>query len=84
MDFMVYFAGGQESDEALAIMDKWGVKDDDPVTNFPIWKVSILSIADLLELTKELGLISFKTYLPNINGDEPIIELIIAKEKNLC
>lgn len=81
---MVYFAGGQESDEAIATMDKWGVQDDDPVTNFPIWKVSILSIADLLELTKELGLISFKTYLPNINGDEPIIELVIDKEKNLC
>lgn len=84
MDFVVYFAGGKESDEDLSIMDKWGSQEDDPVCNFPIWKVSILSINDLFELTKELGLISFKTFLPNINGDEPIIELVIDKDEKLC
>ena len=80
MDFIVYFAGEKYSEEQGLIMDKWGTHDADSQT----WLVSVLSINDLLELVKELDLITFQTYLPFVNGSEPLIELIIAKEKNLC
>lgn len=80
MDFIVYFAGEDYAQREMDIMGKWGTHDEESQT----WLVSILKTDDLFELCRELGLVTFKTYLPFVNGDEPLIELIIAKEKNLC
>lgn len=84
MDFIIYFVGGRETQEEVDIMDKWGELEIDPSFDSQMWKVSLLSIEDLFKLCNELGLITFQTYLPHVNGDAPLIELIVARQEELC
>jgi hypothetical protein len=84
MDVITYFVGRKQTEAEAEIMHKWGTMEIDPVCDSPIWKVSLLSINDLFTLCNELDLITFRTYLPEVNGAEPILEFILAQNEELC
>lgn len=65
------------------MLDKLGTRQIEDGYNFPLWEINFNTIEGLFATAKKLGLISIKAYLPNVNGEDPLIEFCLDKKLNL-
>lgn len=82
MKFVVYFTGRKETSREERVLDKLGTRQIEEGYDFPLWEVDFNTFEGLFNVAKKLRLISFKTYLPNVNGEEPIVEFCLDKKTN--
>ena len=80
MKTIVYFTGREETAKEASILDKLGTKQIEDSYPFPLWEIEFNTLEGLFNTAKKLRLISFKAYLPNVNGDDPLIEFCLDKK----
>jgi hypothetical protein len=81
MKAIVYFTGREETEKEANILNKLGTRQIDDGYNFPLWEIEFNTLEGLFNTAKKLRLISFKAYLPNVNGDDPLIEFCLDKKE---
>lgn len=77
----MYFTGRQETEKEARILDKLGTKQIDDAYSFPLWEIEFNTLEGLFNTASKLRLISFKAYLPNVHGDDPLIEFCLDKKE---
>jgi len=78
MKIVAYFEGRQETEEEQAVLLEYGEIEIDPAYNFHTYLLEIKSFASVFKVCRKLNLTCFKTYLPEVNGDFPIVVFSLA------
>jgi hypothetical protein len=83
MKAVVYCEGRAETAQESGIISAYGKVEIDPAYNFPTYEVEFSGFNEVFKLCKKLNLNQYKTYLPDVNGDLPIIVFSLDKKSDL-
>jgi len=81
MKFIAYIEGANEDEREIEIFNRYGKLELDPIYSWPTWICNFKDFYQIFRLAMELNSITFKVWLPEVNGEYPTVSFFLEEKQ---